>query len=136
MSRQLSLLRWPLTSRPNDHHILSVYSRLSAKLRLFLHDVSIRKSSGRWLHVFRENFILSTQLSKGHRSAAELCAGTGCCPGRSPDYDSKGLLLLTTNNNEAVYRDDNPQCHLPTPDPVYKRNAPVNNNASMLKIFC
>lgn len=39
-----------------------------------------------------------------------------------------GFAAPNINNKEAVSRDDNPQCNLLTPDPVYKKNAMVNNN--------
>ncbi|KAF3072340.1 hypothetical protein CFAM422_005227 [Trichoderma lentiforme] len=55
---------------------------------------------------------------------------------RTPDIVQDTRLTMrvmdfaapNTDNKEAASHDYNPQCHLLTPDPIYKRNALVNNN--------
>lgn len=131
MSRQLSSLYWSLTSGPNDHHVLSVCSRLSLELRLLLHDVSIRRFPGRWLPVFQSDIhFIDAALEGGRGTDLQLSYA------RAPDVVQSTRLTTRVmdfaapniDNKEAVSHDYNSQCHFLTPDPVYKRNALVNNN--------
>ncbi|KAJ4864857.1 hypothetical protein T069G_01387 [Trichoderma breve] len=68
-----------------------------------------------------------TDLQLSYARAPDIVQGTR--------LTTRAMGFATPNNKEAVSRDDNPQCHLLTPDPTYKGNVLANNSVPMLKMF-